>query len=356
VTYVLIPGAGGSAWYWHLVEAELRQRGHDVVAVDLPADDDAAGLPEYADTVITAIGDRTDLVLVAQSMGAFTAPLVCDRLPSSVSLLVLVNAMIPEAGETPGQWWTNTGQAEAQREKDLRDGRAPDAEFDVLTTFFHDVPQHVIDEAGAHDRRQSDTPFGQAWPLAAWPDVPTRLLAGRDDRLFPAEFQRRVAEARLGITADELPGGHLNALSHPVDLADRLESTAAASQTTTRRRAPREPGRKTQARTRRSRAARQPIEEVLADLDRMISALLEENRELRRRVERLSRQAEGVGSGKVERALRSLGRRVSRALATGRGTRGRRSASPGSDRELLERRREALAKARQAGNRERASS
>jgi pimeloyl-ACP methyl ester carboxylesterase len=40
LTYVLIPGAGGAAWYWHLVERELRQRGHDVVAVDLPADDD----------------------------------------------------------------------------------------------------------------------------------------------------------------------------------------------------------------------------------------------------------------------------------------------------------------------------
>jgi pimeloyl-ACP methyl ester carboxylesterase len=79
VTYVLIPGAGGSAWYWHLVDAELRQRGHDVVVVDLPADDDAAGLPEYTDTVIRAIGDRSDLVLVAQSMGAFTAPLVCER-------------------------------------------------------------------------------------------------------------------------------------------------------------------------------------------------------------------------------------------------------------------------------------
>jgi hypothetical protein len=24
MTYVLIPGAGGAAWYWHLVEEELR--------------------------------------------------------------------------------------------------------------------------------------------------------------------------------------------------------------------------------------------------------------------------------------------------------------------------------------------
>jgi pimeloyl-ACP methyl ester carboxylesterase len=227
-TYVLIPGAGGSSWYWHLVETELRQHGHDVIAVDLPADDDTAGLPEYADTVIQAIGDRADLVLVAQSMGGFTAPLVCDRRP--VSLLVLVNAMIPTAGETPGEWWANTGQPQAKRGNDLRDARPTDTGIDLLTIFFHDVPQHLIDQAWAHDRRQSETPFGQPWPLTAWPDVPTSVLIGRDDRLFPAEFQRRVARARLGLTPDELPGGHLIALSHPKELADRLERYRAAAE------------------------------------------------------------------------------------------------------------------------------
>lgn len=51
---------------------------------------------------------------------------------------------------------------------------------------------------------------------------PTRVLAGRDDRLFPLEFQRRVAADRLGLEVDEMPGGHLVALSRPGELADRL--------------------------------------------------------------------------------------------------------------------------------------
>jgi pimeloyl-ACP methyl ester carboxylesterase len=221
-TYVLIPGAGGSASYWHLVEPELRRRGHDVVAVDLPADDDGAGLPEYTDAVVEAIGDRTNLVLVAQSMAGFTAPLVCGRAP--VSLLVLVNAMIPRPGETAGEWWANTGQARARREKDERDGRPTDGEFDVATYFLHDLPRDVVQESAAHVRRQSDTPFGQPWPLAAWPDVPTRVLIARDDRFFPAEFQRRVSQDRLGITPDEMPGGHLVALGRPAELASRLDA------------------------------------------------------------------------------------------------------------------------------------
>src|SRR5215469_14123781 len=111
-TFVLIPGAGGTAWYWHLVEPLLRDSGHEAIAVDLPGDDPAAGLPEYTRLVIDAIGGRDDVVLVAQSLGAFTAPLVAAKVP--VRSLVFVNAMIPAPGETPGAWWDNTGWLEAR--------------------------------------------------------------------------------------------------------------------------------------------------------------------------------------------------------------------------------------------------
>lgn len=80
-TFVLIHGGGAGGSSWGLVAAELRGRGHDVVAVDLPSDDGSAGLSEYADAVVEAIGDRTHLVVVAHSLGAFTAPLVCARAP-----------------------------------------------------------------------------------------------------------------------------------------------------------------------------------------------------------------------------------------------------------------------------------
>lgn len=214
-TFVLIHGAGSDAWYWHLVVPELRDRGHDVVAVDLPCDDDSAGLSEYADTVVEAIGDRTDLVVVAQSLGGFTAPLVCDRVP--VDLMVLVAAMVPKPGESPGDWWANTGF----------DNSPFDGGFDVMKTFFHDVPADVVAEAMARgERKQSDTPFEKPWPLFTWPDVPTKFLLCRDDRFFPAEFMRRVVKERLGITPEEMDSGHLPAFSHPKELAARLHAYA----------------------------------------------------------------------------------------------------------------------------------
>ncbi len=106
---------------------------------------------------------RADLVVVAQSLGGFTAPLVCERVP--VKLLVLVAPMIPAPGEAPADYWSNTGYA-------------------------------------------------------------TRVLLCRDDRLFPAPFLRRVAEERLGIVPDEIDGGHTPALSRARELADRLEAYA----------------------------------------------------------------------------------------------------------------------------------
>ena len=221
-TYVLIPGAGGAAWYWHRLVPELQQRGHEVVAVELPAGDDSAGLTDYADAVVEATGGRSRLILVAQSLAGFTAPLVCARLP--VDLLVLLNAMVPAPGETAADWWANTGHGAARAEQASRDGRHLEDDPDLLDAFFHDVPADVRAEAMANGApAQSPTPFTQPWPLAEWPDVPTRLLQGSDDRFFPAEFQRRVAQDRLGMTPDEIPGGHLIALSRPAELAQRLE-------------------------------------------------------------------------------------------------------------------------------------
>src|SRR2546423_1917382 len=99
-TFVLLPGAGSDSWYWHLVAPELTAAGHDVVAVDFPVTDDSAGFEEYRDCALDAIGDRRDLVVVAQSLAGFTAPLIAERVP--VDLIVLVAAMVPRPGETAG--------------------------------------------------------------------------------------------------------------------------------------------------------------------------------------------------------------------------------------------------------------
>ncbi len=221
-TYVLIPGAGGDSRYWQWVAPRLRAAGNDVIAVDLPADDDSAGLTDYRDRVReAAAGVSGPLILVAQSMAGFTAPLVAAS--RHTDLVVLVNAMVPVAGETGAQWWRNTGQKQASAEYRHRIGLSRN-EFDLVEDFFHDVADDVKSVVfSTQEPRQSDTPFGEPWPLSKWPAVPTRFLQGADDRMFPLDFQRRVVRERLGLDVDVMPGGHLLALSRPRELADRLQ-------------------------------------------------------------------------------------------------------------------------------------
>jgi pimeloyl-ACP methyl ester carboxylesterase len=216
-TYVLIHGAGDSAFYWHLVAPELEARGSEVVAVDLPCEDESAGLAEYADTVVAAIGDRTGVILVAQSLGGFTAPLVCARRP--VELMVLIAGMVPRPGEKGDDWSADTGYP----------GPAAGASDD-LAVFYHDVPPALAAAAMARGRRQAEAPGRQPWPLDSWPEVPTRYLLCRDDRMFPAEWMRVVVRERLGIVPDEIDGGHCPALSRPRELAERLEAYRAELQ------------------------------------------------------------------------------------------------------------------------------
>jgi pimeloyl-ACP methyl ester carboxylesterase len=217
-TFILIPGAGGTAWYWHRVLPLLQAAGHQAIPVDLPADDPEAGLAEYARLVTRAADGLGNVVLVAQSLGGFTAPLAAAKL--DLRALVFVNAMIPVPGETPGEWWDAVGSEESRREAAERGGYP--VEFDLETYFLHDVPAEVAAAGEKYQRAESDAAFASACDFPAWPRMPIRVASGADDRFFPVGFQRAVARDRLGVDADVLPGGHLNALSQPQALAGYL--------------------------------------------------------------------------------------------------------------------------------------
>jgi pimeloyl-ACP methyl ester carboxylesterase len=221
-TFVLIPGAGDHAAYWNHLVPELEVRGQRAIAVDIKENDPSMDLDGFAKVVEAAMGDYADVILIAQSLGGFTAPMVSKP----VQMIVLLNAMIPRSGESPNEWWGNTDSDSARREADLAAGRDP--EFDFDRHFLHDVPDAARAELLSGEAREpSDAAMAQPCDFPRWPAVPTKVLIGRDDRFFPVEFQRRVAKDRLGLDADEIAGGHLVALSNPSGLADALIAYAA---------------------------------------------------------------------------------------------------------------------------------
>jgi len=215
-TFLLIPGAGGDARSWSRLVPRLQERGHDAIAVDLPAQDESAGWAEHAQVAITALGraDPRTTVVVAHSMGAYVAPLVADRVP--VRLLVLVNPMIPARGESAGQWWEATGHDAARAQA----GSGP---LEAPRDFFHDVSSEIPATAVTWPQRPPcERSFAEPWPGTGRPSTPTVVVQGRDDRLFPVAFVRELARERLGVEVAEVPGGHLLPLSRPDELARRL--------------------------------------------------------------------------------------------------------------------------------------
>ena len=215
--FVLIPGAGGSAWYWHRIVPELRARGHEAVAVNLPGADESAGLPEYADAVVAAIGGRHDVVVVGQSMGGFTAPTACAR--THTRMLVLVNAMIPVPGETAGAWWGNTGWDPA-RIAAAQAGGYP-VEFDLAAYFLHDVPHAVLQDAPP-PREEVGAAFEQPCRFRAWPQPLFSTLS----ELTTTRFTPPPETARTTPRRPRVPAGPPTA--PPAAAVERVPPSTAA--------------------------------------------------------------------------------------------------------------------------------
>jgi pimeloyl-ACP methyl ester carboxylesterase len=226
-TYGLVHGAWHGAWCWDLLVPELERRGHAAVAMDLPCEDREATFFDYADTVVAALGDASDVVLVGHSLAGMTIPLVAQRRP--IRLLVFLAALVPDrAGETI----EGAPPAELDGAFDalvrFEDGSHawPDVET-ATRTLYQDCRQDQAAWAFSRLRRQQ-TALWDGWgPLEQWPRVAMASIHCADDRAVNPQWSTWVARNRLGIESAELPGGHSPMLARPAALADALVEAAA---------------------------------------------------------------------------------------------------------------------------------
>ena len=101
-----------------------------------------------------------------------------------------------------------------------------DDPYDLQEYFLHDVDPAVAAEGEDHQRSEAEIVFGQTCDIEEWPAVPTRAISGSDDRFFPLALQQRVAQDRLGIAVEVVPGGHLAALAQPDAVAAAILRSA----------------------------------------------------------------------------------------------------------------------------------
>jgi hypothetical protein len=97
---------------------------------------------------------------------------------------------------------------------------------DDRVLYYHDVPPEVVEKRcssirSSRARRSVSRGHSNSGPTSRRASCPAATTAS--SRGVPA----RVAQERLGITPDIVPGGHMVALSNPHGLADWLDRYAA---------------------------------------------------------------------------------------------------------------------------------
>ena len=212
-------------WPWHLVAAELRQRNHDVVASDLPCDDDSTRPCTTTPTPWSTPSATARMSSWSPSgTGSFTAPRCRSALGAHA--VVLVAGMVPAPGESGGERF-DPRYRQAVEEQASRDGGLTGSD-DPLVAFYHDVPLALAEAAISRERSKSAVAYNSPWPLVTWPDVPTRFVVCTEDRFFPAASLRRVVAEQLGIVTDRIAAGHCVALGRAEELGRLLDSYARA--------------------------------------------------------------------------------------------------------------------------------
>lgn len=224
-TFALVHGAWHGAWCWNRLAAELRARGHDAVALDLPSDDPEAGVSDYAGAVLDSLGEvRDEVVVVGHSLGGLTAPVVAASRPTKA--LVMLCAVMPEPGRSLSEQYAEESMdvpTEFYGAAVARDDGTSVLPADVAEKWlYHDCDPRLAREAAEHLRPQGWRFLTEPSPLKEWPEVPSRYVVCADDRVVPPEWSRRVVRSRLGGDPLELPGSHSPMLSRPAQLADLL--------------------------------------------------------------------------------------------------------------------------------------
>ncbi len=226
-TFALVHGAWHGAWCWMRLAEQLRRRGHDVVAMDLPCEDPAAGCARYADVVTAALEHADeDVALVGHSLGGLTIPLVAARRP--VRRLIFLCALLPEPGrslddqaaENPAMICPGVGAGQQAHP----DGSTSWDAASAASTLYPDCPPAIAQWASGQLRRQNWKPAQEVSPLPDWPATEARYILCADDAVISADWARQAAPDRLGTIATELQGGHSPFLSRPAELADVLHA------------------------------------------------------------------------------------------------------------------------------------
>ncbi|QHN19853.1 alpha/beta fold hydrolase [Gordonia amarae] len=235
--FVFVHGGFHAAWCWERTIAELRELGHDGVAMDLPGHGSRVDEDSTLANRRAAVADvlQPGDVLVGHSGGGFDATLGADTKPELVSHIVYLAAALPREGRSYTEAMTMRNAEDGEIDGDVgemlgylsfaEDGAMTFAGFDGAWKYFY----HDCDEATARwaFERLGPERFGETTvaPVSVpnfWAaDLPRSFIRCEQDRAMPVWLADTVTE-RLGVEQLTIDASHSPFLSRPRDLAELL--------------------------------------------------------------------------------------------------------------------------------------
>jgi pimeloyl-ACP methyl ester carboxylesterase len=105
-TFVIVHGAFQDSSVWNDVKTQLEKSGDEVILVNLPGRKssnsavETASSASYSKTIIDAVSDRQNIILVGHSFGGIQISNVAEMIPEKIKALVYVAAYLPVSGES----------------------------------------------------------------------------------------------------------------------------------------------------------------------------------------------------------------------------------------------------------------
>lgn len=220
-TFCLLHGAWHDGSCWRALGQELRARGHESSAPDLPYDDPNAGFADRARPALEALESVDgDVIVVGHSLASPYAALVAADRP--VSLLV---HLCPRFGSLPvppdAPEMFRAGFPFPPSRPDGTSVWNPD---EAIGAMYPRLPVEVARDLAS--RLRPLAPAAGEYPLRRHPDVETVLVYAADDEFFEPAWERFMARELLRIEPIEIGGGHFPMVEDPAALADLLDRLA----------------------------------------------------------------------------------------------------------------------------------
>lgn len=128
-TFVVVHGGFGGAWEWTPVAHRLRTRGHEVFTPTLTGMGErshlaapSVGVSTHVEDIVAVLvmEDLHDVVLCAHSYSGIPVAVVADRVPERIGLLIYVDALVPQDGQSAFDLLPVWFAAEARANADAR--------------------------------------------------------------------------------------------------------------------------------------------------------------------------------------------------------------------------------------------